>query len=132
MAAEARSWQEAKEIAEKEGEELVFHNFETGEYGACSRMKRFGCFRHGEFIEERCICIRKTRTGKKEGNRGPHSSEQSLCTMEPRSRMGAEAFEVSPPFTGARIPEKVQYRLCSSLCSRTLHRELPACHGPTL
>ncbi|MBP1929053.1 hypothetical protein J2741_001600 [Methanolinea mesophila] len=55
--AAAKSWKEAKEVAEKEGEELVFHNFDTGEYGACSRSKSFGCFKHGEFVEERCICI---------------------------------------------------------------------------
>jgi len=57
MMVAAKSWKEAKEIAEKEGEELVFHNFDTGEYGTCPRSKRFGCYRKGEFIEERCICI---------------------------------------------------------------------------
>ena len=53
----AKSWKEAKAIAEREGEELVFHNYDTREYGACSRDKSFGCFVKGEFVEERCICI---------------------------------------------------------------------------
>jgi hypothetical protein len=53
----ARSWREAKDIAEKEGEDLVFHNFDTGEYGACPRSRNFGCFKMGEFIEERCVCM---------------------------------------------------------------------------
>ncbi len=53
----AKSWKEAKEAAESEGTELVFHNFDTGEYGPCSRDQEFGCFVKGEFIEQRCICI---------------------------------------------------------------------------
>jgi hypothetical protein len=53
----AKSWKEAKTVAEQEGEELVFHNFDTGEYGACSRSKAFGCFEKGKFVEHRCICI---------------------------------------------------------------------------
>jgi hypothetical protein len=53
----AQSWKGAKEIAEREEEELVFHNYDTGEYGACSRDRSFGCFVKGEFIEQRCICI---------------------------------------------------------------------------
>jgi len=53
----ATSWKEAKEIAEREGEELVFHNYDTREFGACSRDRSFGCFVKGEFVEERCICM---------------------------------------------------------------------------
>ncbi len=53
----ARSWKEAKEIAEREEKELVFHDFDTGEYGACSRTQTFGCFKDGRFIEHRCICM---------------------------------------------------------------------------
>lgn len=53
----AKSWKEAKEAAEREGSELVFHNFDTGEYGACSRQREFGIFSKGQFIEQRCICI---------------------------------------------------------------------------
>jgi hypothetical protein len=53
----AKSWQEGKEIAEREGKELVFHNFDTGEYGACTRSQSFGCFKEGKFIEQRCICM---------------------------------------------------------------------------
>jgi hypothetical protein len=53
----AKSWREAKEKAEREGAELVFHNFDTGEFGTCSREQEFGCFVKGEFIEQRCICI---------------------------------------------------------------------------
>lgn len=52
-----KSWQEGKEIAEREGIELVFHNFDTGEYGACTRSQSFGCFKEGKFIEQRCICM---------------------------------------------------------------------------
>jgi len=53
----ARSWKEAKEIADREGTELVFHNFDTGTYGACSRSQVFGYFKDGIFIEYRCICV---------------------------------------------------------------------------
>lgn len=53
----AKSWKEAKTEAEREGTELVFHNFDTGEYGPCSRERAFGCFVKGKFIEQRCICI---------------------------------------------------------------------------
>lgn len=53
----ARSWKEAKEIADREGAELVFHNYDKKEYGACSSDTTFGCFVKGEFVEERCICM---------------------------------------------------------------------------
>jgi hypothetical protein len=53
----ARSWKEAKEEAERQGAELVFHNFDTGEYGPCSRDQEFGCFVKGEYKEQLCICI---------------------------------------------------------------------------
>lgn len=53
----AASWKEGKECAEREGKELVFHNFDTGEYGACSPSDRFGCFEKGKFTEQRCICM---------------------------------------------------------------------------
>jgi hypothetical protein len=53
----AKSWKEAKETAEREGEELVFHNYDTREYGACSRDRSFGRFVKGEFVEQRCICM---------------------------------------------------------------------------
>lgn len=53
----ATSWKEAKEIAEREGQELVFHNYDTREYGACPRDRSFGCFIKGEFVEQRCICM---------------------------------------------------------------------------
>jgi hypothetical protein len=56
----AKSWEEGKEIAEREGKELVFHNFDTGEYGACARSQNFGCFKEGKFIEQRCICMPAT------------------------------------------------------------------------
>jgi hypothetical protein len=55
--AAANSWKEAKEIAERECKELVFHNYDKNEYGACSRETSFGCFKEGKFTEERCICI---------------------------------------------------------------------------
>ena len=58
--AAATSWKEGKDCAEREGKELVFHNFDTGEYGACSRSDRFGCFEKGKFIEQRCICMPAT------------------------------------------------------------------------
>jgi hypothetical protein len=53
----AKSWKEAKEIAEREGKELVYHNYDAGEYGACPRDTSFGCFVKGEFVEQRCICM---------------------------------------------------------------------------
>ena len=53
----ARSWKEAKDIAEREEMELVFHDLDTGEYGACSRSQTFGSFEDGGFIEHRCICM---------------------------------------------------------------------------
>jgi len=56
----AKSWKEAKAIAEREGQELVYHNYDTGEYGGCQRDTSFGCFVKGEFIEQRCICMPAT------------------------------------------------------------------------
>ncbi|MDD1672840.1 MAG: hypothetical protein LUP99_00325 [Methanomicrobiales archaeon] len=53
----ARSWRGAKDTAEREGKELVFHDLDTGEYGACSRSQTFGSFKGGLFIEHRCICM---------------------------------------------------------------------------
>jgi len=56
----AKSWKEGKDTAVREGKALVFHNFDTGEYGACSPSDRFGCFERGKFIEQRCICMPAT------------------------------------------------------------------------
>lgn len=53
----ARSWQEAKEIAEREGMELVFHDLDTDSYGACRRGERQGAFSCGKFVEHRTIAL---------------------------------------------------------------------------
>ena len=58
--APAKSWKEGKDTAVREGKELVFHNFDTGEYGACSPPDRFGSFKGGKFVEQRCICMPAT------------------------------------------------------------------------
>jgi len=74
----ARSWREAKEIADREGAELVFHNYDTKEYGACSRDTTFGCFVKGEFVEERCICMPATFSSEE-----LEKKEQAFLTENP-------------------------------------------------
>jgi hypothetical protein len=51
----AGSWQEAKEAAKREGLELVFHDLDSGHYGACKRGDRQGAFSCGKFVEHRTI-----------------------------------------------------------------------------
>jgi hypothetical protein len=51
----AQSWKEAKEIAEAEGLEHVFHDYDAGTYGACRATDRQGTFSCGVFTEHRCI-----------------------------------------------------------------------------
>ncbi|WP_342677549.1 hypothetical protein [Methanofollis sp. UBA420] len=51
----AGSWREAKEIAEREGLEYVYHDFDAGTYGACPADERQGAFLCGVFREHRCI-----------------------------------------------------------------------------
>lgn len=49
------SWGEAKEVAERDGLEHVYHDFDTGTYGACRPDERQGTFVCGVFKEHRCI-----------------------------------------------------------------------------
>jgi hypothetical protein len=52
-----KNWHEAKESAEKKECELVFHDWDTGEFGACRPGERQGHFDGGRFVEHRCICM---------------------------------------------------------------------------
>ena len=52
-----KSWKEAKAAAHREDLPLVFHDHDTGTYGACGHGESQGTFREGEFIEHRCICM---------------------------------------------------------------------------
>lgn len=51
------SWQEAVEIARKEGKEQVYHDFDTNSYGICAKGEHPGHFSCGVHIEHRCICM---------------------------------------------------------------------------
>jgi hypothetical protein len=53
----AESWQEARENAQKEGKEMVFHDYDAGSYGVCSKTDRPGHFSCGNYVEHRCICM---------------------------------------------------------------------------
>lgn len=53
----ANSWNEAKMAADQEGMEQVFHDFDTGTFGACKRDQKQGHFTSGCFSEHRCICM---------------------------------------------------------------------------
>jgi hypothetical protein len=53
----AESWQEARENAQKEGKEMVFHDYDAGSYGVCSKNDRPGHFSCGNYVEHRCICM---------------------------------------------------------------------------
>ena len=53
----AGSWKEAKECAVREGLPLVYHDYDTGVYGACRQGELQGVFKGGIFIEHRCICM---------------------------------------------------------------------------
>ena len=56
----AESWQEAVEIARKEGKEQVYHDFDTNTFGICTKGERPGHFSCGVHIEHRCICMPAT------------------------------------------------------------------------
>lgn len=51
----AESWKEAKEIAERQGLEHVYHDYDDGTFGACRADERQGRFSCGVFKEHRCI-----------------------------------------------------------------------------
>lgn len=53
----ARSWQEAKECALKEGLPQVYHDCDDDTYGACRDDETQGSFEGGVFLEHRCICM---------------------------------------------------------------------------
>lgn len=53
----ARDWREAREDAEKKGCTLVYHDLDTGAFGACGPEERQGHFEKGRFVEHRCICM---------------------------------------------------------------------------
>ncbi len=53
----AGSWQEAVEIARKEGKEQVYHDFDTNNFGICTPGEHPGHFSCGKLVEHRCICM---------------------------------------------------------------------------
>ncbi|MDI6719739.1 MAG: hypothetical protein QMD46_09030 [Methanomicrobiales archaeon] len=53
----AQSWEEAKEIAEKEGLELVYRDYDTGEYGAAKKNDLPGHFKVGAWIPHRVFSM---------------------------------------------------------------------------
>jgi len=53
----AISWREAKECAIREGLPLVYHDCDTGMFGACRDGDKQGSFKGGTFLEHRCICM---------------------------------------------------------------------------
>jgi hypothetical protein len=65
----AISWKEAKECAAREGLIRVYHDCDTGMYGACREGELQGSFKGGIFLEHRCICmpahLSPLRTGSK-------------------------------------------------------------------
>jgi hypothetical protein len=53
----ASTWQEALDAARKAGLPQVFHDCDTGTYGACREGEPQGTFKSGVFSEHRCICM---------------------------------------------------------------------------
>ena len=53
----ALSWKEAKKCAVQERLSHVWHDCDTGTFGACRDGEMQGSFKGGMFIEHRCICM---------------------------------------------------------------------------
>jgi len=53
----AASWHEARALAQKQNLPQVYHDCDTGSYGACRTGEQQGSFKNGVFIEHRCICM---------------------------------------------------------------------------
>jgi hypothetical protein len=53
----AISWREAKECAAREGLPQVYHDCDTGVYGACRPGETQGSFNEGIFLEHHGICM---------------------------------------------------------------------------
>lgn len=53
----AQSWEEAKELAEKQNLELVYHDYDTGEYGAANKNDLPGHFKVGAWIPHRVFSM---------------------------------------------------------------------------
>lgn len=53
----AVSWSEAKECAVRENLPRVYHDCDTGSFGACRDGESQGSFKGGVFLEHRCICM---------------------------------------------------------------------------
>nr|WP_319376959.1 hypothetical protein [uncultured Methanoregula sp.] len=51
------SWHEAKEEAKKGELPQVYHDCDTGTFGACRPGEEQGTFQAGVFIAHRCICM---------------------------------------------------------------------------
>lgn len=56
----AKSWAEAREIAAKENLEIVYHDYETGEYGASKSGDTPGHFKRGAWIPHKTIAMPAT------------------------------------------------------------------------
>jgi len=53
----ASSWREALDAARTGGLPRVYHDCDTGTYGACRDGEPQGIFKNGVFFEHRCICM---------------------------------------------------------------------------
>lgn len=53
----ASTWHEALDAARKAGLPQVFHDCDTGTYGACREGEPQGTFKNGVLVEHRCICM---------------------------------------------------------------------------
>ena len=62
MAVAAATWKEAKDIAAKQALELVYHDFDTKQYGACAKDDLPGHFKAGAWVLHRIFSIRAVST----------------------------------------------------------------------
>ena len=54
----AATWKQAKEIATQKGLELVYHDYDLRQYGACAKDDLPGHFKAGAWIPHRFFSIR--------------------------------------------------------------------------
>lgn len=97
MMAAAASWKQAKEIAAQQNLEIVYHDFETGQYGAASKSDLPGHFKCGAWIPHRIFSVPATTSPEEiDAQEKAFIAAHPECAAAPEAPAAARPIEPTP------------------------------------
>ena len=94
----AESWEAAKEIAAEQKLELVYHDYDTGEYGAAEKDDLPGHFKVGAWIPHRVFAASATAGVEKIEEQEKEFLEEHPDWVEGSSSPAGEGTQPAPPY----------------------------------